>query len=122
MSKAERLSSAASLRFGRDLFHKLLLHCGRQRFDWLPRCFTCSFFRFLAGSFQPRVTMCVETTGKEEVTMPQNVFFCKDCSKEFARILHIVDLEKDSIICPHCGGKHVTQQIAAFSAVTSKKS
>jgi len=54
--------------------------------------------------------------------MPQYVFSCKDCNKEFTRTLHIADLEKGEIACPHCGGKCVTQQVAAFSAVTSKKS
>ncbi|MGB9456916.1 MAG: zinc ribbon domain-containing protein [Bryobacteraceae bacterium] len=54
--------------------------------------------------------------------MPQYVFLCQDCNKEFTRILHIADLEKGGVVCPHCGGKRVTQQVAAFSAVTSKKS
>jgi hypothetical protein len=26
--------------------------------------------------------------------MPQYVFFCQDCNKEFTQILHIADLEK----------------------------
>ena len=59
---------------------------------------------------------------KEEATMPQYVFLCQDCHKEFTRILHITDLEKGGVVCPHCGGKRVTQEVAAFSAVTSKKS
>ncbi len=54
--------------------------------------------------------------------MPHYVFVCQDCNKEFTQILHIADLEKGSVVCPHCGGKRVTQTIAAFSAVTSKKS
>ena len=54
--------------------------------------------------------------------MPQYVFLCQDCNKEFARFLHIADLEKGGIVCPHCGGKRVTQQVSAFSAVTSRKS
>ncbi len=29
---------------------------------------------------------------------------------------------KDRPVCPHCGGKRVKQEVAAFSAVTSKKS
>jgi putative FmdB family regulatory protein len=59
---------------------------------------------------------------EEEVTMPQYVFFCQDCNKEFALILHIADLEKGVVVCPRCGGKRVTQQVAVFSAVTGKKS
>jgi len=59
---------------------------------------------------------------KEERTMPHYVFLCQDCSKEFTQILHIADLAKGGVVCPHCGGKRVTQKVAAFSAVTSKKS
>ena len=54
--------------------------------------------------------------------MPHYVFLCQDCSKEFTQILHIADLEKGGVVCPHCGSKRVTQGVAAFSAVTSKKS
>ena len=54
--------------------------------------------------------------------MPQYVFSCQDCKKEFTQILHIADLEKSDVVCPHCGSKRVTQQLAAFSAVTSRKS
>ncbi|MCL4401654.1 MAG: zinc ribbon domain-containing protein [Acidobacteria bacterium] len=54
--------------------------------------------------------------------MPHYVFFCQDCQKEFTRVLHISDLEKGDIACPDCGGKNVTQKVAAFAAVTSKKS
>ena len=54
--------------------------------------------------------------------MPQYVFFCQDCQKEFIQFLHIADLDKGGVVCPHCGGKQVTQQVAAFAAVTSKKS
>ncbi len=54
--------------------------------------------------------------------MPQYVFFCQDCNKEFNQNLHIAELEKGGIVCPNCGGKRVTQQVAEFSAVTSRKS
>jgi putative FmdB family regulatory protein len=54
--------------------------------------------------------------------MPHYVFVCQDCNKEFTRILHIADLEKSGTECPHCGSKRVHQEVAAFSAVTSKKS
>jgi putative FmdB family regulatory protein len=66
--------------------------------------------------------MWAERTSQEGTTMPQYVFLCKDCNKEFTRILHIDDLGKGGIVCPLCGGKRVTQQVAAFGAVTSKKS
>ena len=54
--------------------------------------------------------------------MPHYVFLCQDCKAEFTRILHIVELEKGGIVCPHCGSNGVAQKVAAFSAVTSKKS
>lgn len=54
--------------------------------------------------------------------MSHYVFLCLDCNKEFTQILHLADLEKGGVVCPHCGGSRVTQTIAAFSAVTSKKS
>jgi putative FmdB family regulatory protein len=59
---------------------------------------------------------------KEEATMPHYVFRCQDCNKQFTEILRIADLEKGSVVCPHCGGKRVTQEVTGFSAVTSKKS
>jgi len=54
--------------------------------------------------------------------MPQYVFLCQDCHKEFTIFLHMDDLDKGEIVCPHCGSKQVKQEVAAFSAVTSKKS
>ena len=54
--------------------------------------------------------------------MPHYGFLCQDCNKEFTQILHMADLEKGGFVCPHCGSKRVTQTVAAFSAVTSKKS
>jgi putative FmdB family regulatory protein len=54
--------------------------------------------------------------------MPQYVFLCQDCNKQFTQFLHIADLGKAEVACPNCGGKRVTQQVAAFSAMTAKKS
>ena len=54
--------------------------------------------------------------------MPQYVFLCQDCNKEFTEFLHIADLEKGGIACPNCGSQRVCQQVASFSAVTWKKS
>jgi putative FmdB family regulatory protein len=54
--------------------------------------------------------------------MPQYVFLCEDCKKEFTQWLHIEELEKGEVSCPVCGGKKVRQQVAAFAAITSKKS
>ena len=56
------------------------------------------------------------------MSMPHYVFVCRSCDKEFTEILHISELEKGGIKCPHCGSDQVQQQVAAFSAVTSKKS
>jgi len=54
--------------------------------------------------------------------MPHYVFVCQDCKKEFTQVLHFADIEKGLVACPHCGSKKVTQTVAAFTAVTSKKS
>jgi putative FmdB family regulatory protein len=54
--------------------------------------------------------------------MSQYSFLCQDCKKEFTETLHIADIEKGGVVCPHCGSKKVTQAVAAFTAVTSKKS
>jgi putative FmdB family regulatory protein len=54
--------------------------------------------------------------------MCQYVFRCKDCNKEFTQTLHMAEREKAGVVCPHCGSKRVTQAVAAFSAVTSRKS
>ncbi len=54
--------------------------------------------------------------------MPQYVFLCHGCRKEFTLILLMSELEKGGIKCPHCKSKKVEQQVAAFSAITSKKS
>jgi putative FmdB family regulatory protein len=56
------------------------------------------------------------------MTMSQYVFLCQDCKKEFNQTLHIADVEKGGVTCPYCGGKRVNQLVAAFSAVTSRKS
>ena len=57
-----------------------------------------------------------------EVTMPYYIFSCQACEKEFTQVLHVAELEKGGIKCPHCGSEKVEQKVAAFSAVTSKKS
>lgn len=54
--------------------------------------------------------------------MSQYLFQCQDCNKEFTQALHMSDREKTEIACPHCGSKRVEQLVAAFSAMTSKKS
>jgi putative FmdB family regulatory protein len=54
--------------------------------------------------------------------MSQYVFLCQDCQREFTLSRHISDVDKGSVACPHCGSNRVTQEVLAFSAVTSKKS
>jgi putative FmdB family regulatory protein len=54
--------------------------------------------------------------------MSQYLYHCQDCDKEFTQQHHISDVEKAEATCPHCGSKRVHQLVAAFSAVTSKKS
>jgi putative FmdB family regulatory protein len=54
--------------------------------------------------------------------MSQYVFHCQDCNKEFNLTLHMSEAGKGEVACPHCGSKRVEQLVAAFSAVTSKKS
>jgi putative FmdB family regulatory protein len=57
-----------------------------------------------------------------EDPMPQYVFFCESCQKEFTISLHISEMEKGVVKCPKCGAEKVRQMVAAFSAVTSRKS
>ena len=54
--------------------------------------------------------------------MPYYVFICRDCHKEFTEQLHMADLDKGGVKCPHCGSERVEQEVTAFAAVTSKKS
>lgn len=54
--------------------------------------------------------------------MSQYIYHCEDCNKEFTQHHHMADVETAQIACPHCGGKRVHQLVAAFSAVTNKKS
>ncbi|HUJ20088.1 MAG TPA: FmdB family zinc ribbon protein [Bryobacteraceae bacterium] len=54
--------------------------------------------------------------------MPHYIFLCEACKKEFTIIIHISELDKGGLKCPECGSDKVRQKVAAFSAVTSKKS
>jgi len=60
--------------------------------------------------------------GARRMTMCQYVFLCLDCDKEFTKDLHMAELEKGGIVCPHCGSKKVKQKVTEFTALTSKKS
>jgi putative FmdB family regulatory protein len=54
--------------------------------------------------------------------MPIYVFLCRDCNKKFEQALHISELGKTPVKCPHCGSQKTEQQAAVFAAVTSRKS
>lgn len=54
--------------------------------------------------------------------MPVYDYLCNDCHKEFETVLTLDEHDHDKVKCPHCGSKNVEQEMAAFFAVTSKKS
>jgi len=54
--------------------------------------------------------------------MPRYEFYCDDCKKSFELILTLEEHNKGQFKCPKCAGKKVHQEMAAFFAVTSKKS
>jgi DNA-directed RNA polymerase subunit RPC12/RpoP len=64
----------------------------------------------------------VELLWVGRMTMSTYVFLRQDCNKEFTQTLHMAEVKKIAVVCPHCGGKRVVQAVAAFSAVTAKKS
>jgi putative FmdB family regulatory protein len=67
-------------------------------------------------------THLLQLSSRWRFVMSTYVFFCQDCNKEFTKSLHMSEVEKVGVACPHCGSKRVLQAVAAFSAVTSKKS
>ncbi|MFQ5662202.1 MAG: FmdB family zinc ribbon protein [Terriglobia bacterium] len=54
--------------------------------------------------------------------MPIYDYTCKDCHKDFTRVLTLSEYERGKIECPDCKSKNVEQKPAIFFAVTSKKS
>jgi len=54
--------------------------------------------------------------------MPVYDYLCKDCQKSFELVLTLSEHDRDTIVCPKCGSKHIEQDVAEFYAVTSKKS
>lgn len=54
--------------------------------------------------------------------MPVYDYHCQDCDKTFEKALTLREHDSKQMRCPHCGGKNIVQQAAAFYAVTSKKS
>ena len=56
------------------------------------------------------------------VTVPTYSFYCKECKKSFTLSMPLAEYEKGKFTCPKCKSKKVDQQMAAFFAVTAKKS
>jgi len=56
------------------------------------------------------------------VTVPTYSFYCKECKKSFTLTMPLAEYEKRKFTCPKCKSKKVDQQMAAFFAVTAKKS
>ena len=54
--------------------------------------------------------------------MPVYDYVCLDCHKPFETVLTLNEHDKQNPKCPNCGSKNVEQEVAAFFAVTSKKS
>jgi putative FmdB family regulatory protein len=64
----------------------------------------------------------ISTRSPEGLDMPSYEFVCKDCKKTFTLIMTLAEYEKGRFVCPKCKSKKVEQKMAAFFAVTSKKS
>ncbi len=54
--------------------------------------------------------------------MPTYSFYCKECNKSFTLTMPLAEYEKKKFTCPKCKSKKVEQRMAAFFAVTAKKS
>ncbi len=59
--------------------------------------------------------------------MPIYEYICQDCHSTFDQTLTLAEHDqaehdRQSVACPKCGGKNVTQGFSSFYPVTSKKS
>ena len=54
--------------------------------------------------------------------MPLYEYTCKECGKDFSRVMTLREHEAGEVECPHCKSKNVEQKPSTFFAVTSKKS
>lgn len=54
--------------------------------------------------------------------MPTYDYRCEKCKKDFTLVMSIGDHARGKARCPKCKSKKVTQQITAFTAITSSKS
>lgn len=64
----------------------------------------------------------LEADLSEAGSMPLYEYTCKDCKKDFTRIMSLSEYEAGNVKCPECGSGNVEQKPASFFAVTSKKS
>jgi putative FmdB family regulatory protein len=53
--------------------------------------------------------------------MPTYVFHCKDCKRQFEKVMSVSARSKLKLECPHCGGKRVHQLMTSFYAKTTRK-
>lgn len=54
--------------------------------------------------------------------MPTYDYHCDKCKKDFSLVMSMSDHAKGKVRCPKCKSTKVTQQITAFTAITSSKS
>ena len=54
--------------------------------------------------------------------MPTYSYSCKECKKSFTHQMTITEYERGRVVCPKCNSKKVEQKVAAFFAVSAKKS
>ncbi len=54
--------------------------------------------------------------------MPVYDYICLDCHETFELVLSLNEHEHEVSKCPKCGSTNIEQEVAAFFAVTSKKS
>jgi putative FmdB family regulatory protein len=54
--------------------------------------------------------------------MPIYDYICKECKKLFTLTMTMAGHDKARVACPKCKSRKVEQRLAAFFAVTSKKS
>jgi putative FmdB family regulatory protein len=54
--------------------------------------------------------------------MPRYDYVCKECKKSFTLTMTLTEHDKAKVSCPGCKSKKVEQKVAAFFAVSAKKS
>jgi putative FmdB family regulatory protein len=54
--------------------------------------------------------------------MPVYDYVCLDCSKPFETAISLNEHDKENPKCRQCGSKNGEREVAAFFAVTSRKS